>query len=446
MLIWGNKVMRTVYRKRITSGQTDSASLDFCLAVGTTPLMGMSVLSTMLQFSLSFLDKPYGVDPILDPFTGTMLVKVPSFDKFSDVSNLLAKEQKLVELVSSELSEGRNCFVYAEYTNSPQTCITHRLKDVLMHHVGLKDNEVVILDSTTVEAAKREAWIHDKAEGGMKVCIVNPRCVETGIDFCFKHKGVVYNYPSIIFYQLGYSLFTIWQASRRHYRLNQKEECRTYYMAYAGTVQEVVISLIAEKMAATSAIQGKFSADGLTAMAHGVDTRVRLAQTLSNMDSETGKELQSMFDVINDVADSEDDSKYTPMLLLSELIGEEEALERTVEEMDDSFDIFDLLDEGIIDIDDNAVKITSVDENPYPEGSIFNPVNARKSAAYVSGNEVIVSVSYEEAGEGGGEDDIFSLLELMFGDTEVPVTEKVTTSAVKKVRTRKVLDGQQLLF
>ncbi len=408
--------------------------------------MGMSVLSTMLQFSLSFLDKPYGVDPILDPFTGTMLVKVPSFDKFSDVSNLLAKEQKLVELVSSELSEGRNCFVYAEYTNSPQTCITHRLKDVLMHHVGLKDNEVVILDSTTVEAAKREAWIHDKAEGGMKVCIVNPRCVETGIDFCFKHKGVVYNYPSIIFYQLGYSLFTIWQASRRHYRLNQKEECRTYYMAYAGTVQEVVISLIAEKMAATSAIQGKFSADGLTAMAHGVDTRVRLAQALSNMDSETGKELQSMFDVINDVTDSEDDSKYTPMLLLSELIGEEEALERTVEEMDDSFDIFDLLDEGIIDIDDDAVKITTVDENPYPEGSIFNPVNARKSAAYVSGNEVIVSASYEEAGEGGGEDDIFSLLELMFGDTEVPVTEKVTTSAVKKVRTRKVLDGQQLLF
>ena len=150
-------------------------------------------------------------------------------------------------MVSAELSEGRNCFVYAEYTNSPQTCVTDRLKAVLMHHVGLKDNEVVVLDSTSVEAQKREAWIHEKAKAGMKVCIVNPRCTETGLDFAFKHDGKEYNYPSIIFYQLGYSLFTIWQASRRHYRLNQKEECRTYYMAYRGTIQEVVISLIPMK-------------------------------------------------------------------------------------------------------------------------------------------------------------------------------------------------------
>ena len=417
--------------------------------------MGMSVLSTMLQFSLSYLDKPHGVEPILDPFLGTKLVDVPSYNKFTDVRNLLSKEKELVELVKEELAENRNCFVYAEYTNSPQTCITHRLRDVLMHHVGLKSNEVIILDSTEVEAAEREEWIHEKAEAGMKVCIVNPRCVETGLDFCFQYKGVTYNYPSIIFYQLGGSLFTIWQASRRHYRLNQKEECRTYYMAYRGTVQEVVISLIAEKMAATAAIQGKFSADGLTAMAQGVDTRVRLAQALSNMDNETGKELQSMFDVVNNVNDTEDDSKYKPMLLLRELIGEDNAnaLEKTVEEMGDgSYDLFSSLvgdyDETDV-VDGEAVEV--VDTNPYPEGSIFNPVNARKSVLQVNREEVILTASMDSAEvdalqkkevSGAGEES-FSVMELLLvDDSQTPAF-----AAPKiKTKTRKVLEGQEMLF
>lgn len=141
---------------------------------------GMTVLSTMLQYSLSYLDKPYGLEPMLDPLTGQVMVKPKNFEKFSDVNNHLAKEDKLVEIVKAELSEGRNCFIYAEYTNSPVTCVTQRLRDVLMHSVGLKDNEVVILESNTVSSQNRESWIHDKAKKGMKVCIVNPRCVETG--------------------------------------------------------------------------------------------------------------------------------------------------------------------------------------------------------------------------------------------------------------------------
>lgn len=397
---------------------------------------GMTVLSTMLQFSLSYLDKPYGVEPMLDPLTGQLLVKVPNFDKFSDVKNLLAKERVLVELVRSELSEGRNCFVYAEYTNSPQTCVTERLKAILMHHAGLKENEVVILDSTVVEAQKREAWIHEKAAAGMKVCIVNPKCVETGLDFCFKHSGKVYNYPSIIFYQLGYSLFTIWQASRRHYRLNQKEECRTYYMANRGTIQEVVISLIAEKMAATAAIQGKFSADGLSAMAQGVDTRVRLAQALSDMDNETGKELQAMFDVVNNAAD-EDTGDYVPMLLLRDLIGEEEALERTAEELSEVGDVFAFFEE--------LEKMEIVNE--YPEGSIMNPINARKSVKE-SGVKLYASLDdTKEAKEGKEEMSIFALMEILSsGEEEVPEVEVTTVTTVGTRKVRKFAEGQMSFF
>lgn len=429
--------------------------------------LGMSILSTMLQFSMSYLDKPYGVEPILDPFTGAKLVEVPSHDKFSNVNNLLAKERKLVELVSAELSESRNCFVYAEYTNSPQTCVTERLKSILMQHVGLKDNEVVILDSTAVEAAEREEWIHEKAENGMKVCIVNPRCVETGLDFRFNYNGKAYNYPTILFYQLSFNMFSVWQSSRRHYRLNQEEECRTYYMAYRGTIQEVVISLIAEKMAATSAIQGKFSADGLSAMAQGVDTRVRLAQALSNMDNETGKDLQGMFDVVNSAASDEEGMKYEPMLLLRELIGEDNvnALERTIEEMPDSFDIYDMLVGGYDDadiIDGEAVEVETVEVktkaaeiNLYPEGSLFNPGNARKSLAQVNEEEVIVAVSLdteataEVSGEIQEDGDAFSLMAFLAREAEATAKAKEKAVSVApriKARTRKILDEQELLF
>lgn len=403
---------------------------------------GMTVLSTMLQFSLSYLDKPYGVEPMLDPLSGELLVKIPSFDKFSNVSNLLAKEKKLVELVSAELSEGRNCFVYAEYTNSPQTCVTDRLKAVLMHHVGLKDNEVVVLDSTSVEAQKREAWIHEKAKAGMKVCIVNPRCTETGLDFAFKHDGKEYNYPSIIFYQLGYSLFTIWQASRRHYRLNQKEECRTYYMAYRGTIQEVVISLIAEKMAATAAIQGKFSADGLSAMAEGVDTRVRLAQALSDMDSETGKELQAMFDVVNNVA-GEEDNDYKPMQLLCDILGDDVPLERTIDEMEgvDGFNIFNVLSRNMIEVEAGTAADAVMTAGVTKEVS--------EVIETVIENTVVTEVTTESVSVTAKETESVEMLPTLFGLLLKAADEVVTKSeSVKtpKIKTRKILDGQGLLF
>lgn len=299
------------------------------------------LLGTMLQFSLSYLDRPYGADVIKDPKKGFVIAEPKSFDEFADSKHLLSKEKKLVELVQSELAEGRNCVVYAEYTASPSTCITYRLKEVLERECNLK-GRVTILESAYPSPREREAWMHEKATEGTKVFITNPKCVETGLDFCWSEGGKEYNYPTLIFYQMGYSMFTISQASRRHYRLNQKKECRTYYFAWAGTVQEEVIRLIAEKQVATSAIQGKFSTEGLAAMASGVDTRVKLAQAMSNMDQTTGNNLQEMFDVINQSSDEDAFCDTERMLLLHELLGDEVPVERTLEEVrgKSSFDPF----------------------------------------------------------------------------------------------------------
>ena len=142
-------------------------------------------------------------------------------------------------------------------------------------------------------------WIRERAKDGVEVFITNPKLIETGVDLCWTEGGKRYNYPTLIFYQLGYSLFTVWQASRRHYRMNQTMECRTYYMAYEGTAQAKVIELIAEKQVATAAIQGKFSVEGISAMAEGVDARVALASSLADRDVKSGNALQKMFDVLH---------------------------------------------------------------------------------------------------------------------------------------------------
>lgn len=287
---------------------------------------GMAILSTMLQFSLSYLDKPYGRLPIKSAISGTVLAEPENFDEYmqtDDYGMLLSKEKKLIRLIREEQSEGRNVVIYCEYTGADSMCVTYRLKEIIEKHCNLK-GKVEVLESSSPQASKREAWMRKKATQGTKVFITNPRCVATGLDFCFTVDGVAYNYPTLIFYQLGYSLFTTWQASRRAYRLNQTKECRTYYMAWSGSAQEAVISLIAEKQAATSAIQGKFSTEGLAAMANGVDSRMKLAQAMADMDSITGNGLQEMFDVLG--ADNGEDtsySNYKPMLLYKELIGEE---------------------------------------------------------------------------------------------------------------------------
>lgn len=149
------------------------------------------------------------------------------------------------------------------------------------------------------------------------------RWVLTLLDFCFSYKGKQYNYPTLLFYQISYELAVMWQASRRHYRLNQKEECRTYYLAYEQTLQTAALEIMAAKQVATSAIQGKFSTEGLSAMAKGVDARAQLAAALAESDFSSRESLDSMFDVLNAQrnASSEDGYEdYVPPATFYEIV------------------------------------------------------------------------------------------------------------------------------
>jgi hypothetical protein len=80
-------------------------------------------------------------------------------------------------------------------------------------------------------------------------------------------KGGAYNFPTLIFYQTGYNLFTMRQASRRAWRIGQRKDCKVIYLYYGGTLQARAMALMGKKMEAAQALEGRFSAEGLASMA-----------------------------------------------------------------------------------------------------------------------------------------------------------------------------------
>ena len=65
-----------------------------------------------------------------------------------------------------------------------------------------------------IKTTDREDWVQKKLAAGMQVLITNPSLVETGLD--------LNAFTTLVFYSMGYKLFTLRQASRRSWRINQK--------------------------------------------------------------------------------------------------------------------------------------------------------------------------------------------------------------------------------
>ncbi len=245
-----------------------------------SPPKGAGMLGTLINMGLSYPDKPWGRSTLWSLKVKDCKVAEPADLAHYGAGDLLNKEKRLCEIVSRELSENRKVFVFTEYSGKEESDVDGRIKTVLEKECGLTGEMVKVIKSGDVLAADREEHIRKNA-ASTKVFITNYRNVETGIDFIGEYEGRKFNYPTIVFFQTGTSLSSVWQASRRHYRLNQTQECRTYYLVYKGTYQEDILEMMARKISAASAIQGNFSASALENMAGGVeDPTVALAKKL----------------------------------------------------------------------------------------------------------------------------------------------------------------------
>jgi hypothetical protein len=87
-------------------------------------------------------------------------------------------------------------------------------------------------------------------------------------------------FPSILFYESGYSIYVLRQASRRSWRIGQKQPVRVKYMAYAGTMQENCLRLMGKKLLVSLAMEGKFANHGLQALDDDDDMLTAMAREL----------------------------------------------------------------------------------------------------------------------------------------------------------------------
>jgi hypothetical protein len=111
--------------------------------------------------------------------------------------------------------------------------------------------------------------------------ICNPKLVETGLDLL--------SFPSIVFYQCGYSIYTLRQASRRSWRITQKNPVKVYYLTYSDTMQTRAMKLIASKLETSLALEGELTDKGLSALSESSDSMTRqLAKALLEQIDDSG--------------------------------------------------------------------------------------------------------------------------------------------------------------
>lgn len=222
------------------------------------------LLGAMLQTLLAYPDYPFEWGPV-GYWKNGQFVTVATPPNL-DAGVVRPKEQALIDLVRSEKANRRQIWVFVQYTDRHD--VQGRLERILSD-AGLR---VGVLRAS-VPLARREQWIAKNA-CYLDVVISHPRLVETGLDLF--DKGGRHNFPTLCFYETGYNLFTLRQASRRSWRIGQTKTCRVVYFYYEGTMQDRALALMGRKLTAAQALEGKFSTEGLVTMA-GEDANVEIA-------------------------------------------------------------------------------------------------------------------------------------------------------------------------
>ena len=232
------------------------------------------LLKTIRRMNM-YPDQPYNQAPVFNNETGEQILCPLSIQRQPGKVYASAKDQKLLELVQKHKENGEKVLVYVHWINKLD-CVS-RIQSILTEH-GIKSAFL----TASISARARQKWISDKVKEGIDVLICNPSLVETGLNLL--------DFTTIIFYQMDDKLFTLRQASRRSLRLNQSHDVTVYILYFKDTVQENIICLMANKLQAAMAIEGKFSEEGLNAMG---DTDSILNQLANNLTKDIDMKLEA---------------------------------------------------------------------------------------------------------------------------------------------------------
>ena len=247
---------------------------DFRTAVITHPDSKNKFLFKCIQRMNLYPDQPYNQVPIFNNDTGEQILCPVNIPRGTGKIFKSNKDEKLLELIRKHKENGEKVLVYVHWVN--RLDCTERIRKLL-------DAEKIksAFLTASISARARQKWIEQKLKEGIDVLICNPKLVETGL--------TLLDFTTIIFYEMDDQLFTLRQASRRSLRLNQSHDVTVYILYFKNTVQENILSLMANKLQAAMAIEGKFSEEGLNAIG---DTDSILTQLANNLIKDIDMKLE----------------------------------------------------------------------------------------------------------------------------------------------------------
>ncbi|PVC74970.1 hypothetical protein C2I27_03530 [Priestia megaterium] len=260
----------------------------------TEGLGGMNSISTFINAMYQYADTPFNVEEIVtyDQNGERHVLGMPyNFDQREFTPKKL---ERLISIIDDEIyNHGRKNLIYAKYTgkeawNQVDTWLYEELKRRgykvgILRNGGKYDGIKMPKNSR-----QREDWLNTMMEKhDWDVLITNPRLVKVGLDLLA--------FPNIHFFQLDYSTYDYMQASRRSWRLKQTKDVKVFTYVYRESIQEKALQHIARKIDAAMAMQGKFSEEGLRAMADSSDGMNALAKQL--MKDDVLNEMETVHDM-----------------------------------------------------------------------------------------------------------------------------------------------------
>jgi hypothetical protein len=240
-------------------------------------------LSTWLQWSLArpnsaFRDEVVVVDEV-DGEDGKSVRKVPLMELPAITPNghkWLPKENWLADFCKLEKQQGRKVLIYVRQTG------TRDIQDRVQMPLQANGLRVSILGGN-VDPRKREEWIA-KRVNTIDALICNPRLVETGLDLV--------QFSTVVFFEIEYSLYTLWQSVRRVWRLGQTQPVKAIFSVYSTAMEATALALMGRKMKAAQLVYGDEVGGAIVPEEEG-DFLTQLARDV--LDGAKLSDLQTLF-------------------------------------------------------------------------------------------------------------------------------------------------------
>ena len=188
----------------------------------------------------------------------------------------MPKESWLVDFCRSERQQGRKVLIYLRQTGTRD--IQDRILKILRD--GGVRAEVL---TSGINPRKREEWIA-KRVFGLDALVVNPKLVATGLDLIA--------FSSVVFLEIEYSLYVLWQSLRRVWRLGQTKSVKAVFSVYNDTMESRALALIGAKMKAAQLLYGDNVGGAIVPEEDG-DILMKLAREA--LESADLPDLQSLF-------------------------------------------------------------------------------------------------------------------------------------------------------